>query len=120
MAIFDDICPLDENGMCQRHKIKHEGRHHALSQEKSTVGSSYRKQWDTDFSGKVNFSDICPLDENDYCSRHKVKHEGQSRDWSQDQTMIGWKCRKAWDALTANPPPPTKSCNCGKPKGRLK
>ncbi len=115
---MDDICEFDEQGICKRHGIKHEGRHLALSQEKSVIGQSYRKQWDEDFAGEVDFTDICDF-EDGICKRHKVKHEGQSYEWSQDQTMIGWKNRKAWDKLINNPE--TKSdCGCGKPKGRLK
>ena len=120
MAIFDDICEFDD-GICKRHKIKHEGRHYALSQEKSTIGHAYRKQWDAEYGERVNFEDVCEIEEGSgVCKRHKIVHVGQSREWSQDKTMIGWKCRKAWDKITANPEPVKKDCGCGKPKGNLR
>ncbi len=122
MAVFDDICPVDKNQHCSRHNIKHLGRHFKLSQEKSIIGHSYRKQWDAEFVGEINFKDVCSVDPiSGVCQRHNIKHEGQSAEWSQDETLIGWRCRKQWDKLASAPPEPEKKdCGCGKPKGKLK
>jgi len=120
MAIFDDICEFDDSQVCKRHNIKHEGRHYNISQDKSSIGHSYRKQWDADYAGNVNFEDVCEIGEDGICKRHKTKHEGQNLAWSRDKTIIGWSCRKHWDKLLNNPEPVKKDCGCGKPKGNLR
>ena len=46
MPLFDDVCQFDENGVCKRHKVRHIGRFHRLSQDRTSVGHEFRKKWD--------------------------------------------------------------------------
>lgn len=43
---MDDICKFDEQNICLRHKVKHEGRFYKLSQDETSVGFEFRKKWD--------------------------------------------------------------------------
>lgn len=46
MSPFDDVCQFDDNGVCKRHKTRHVGRFHRLSQDRTSVGYEFRKKWD--------------------------------------------------------------------------
>ena len=46
MAIFDDVCEFDENQICKRHKVKHEGKSLEWSQDRDLLGWKSRKAWD--------------------------------------------------------------------------
>lgn len=124
--MFDDVCTFDENGICNRHKVKHEGRYYRLSQDRSNVGYQYRKSWDSTTieekkENPVNFDDICTFDGNQVCIRHGFKHEGKAKDLSQERTLRGHRIRKQWDTVKAKGIVEKKSggCGCGGTKGNL-
>lgn len=116
--MFDDVCTFDDDGICKRHKTKHEGRFYKLSQDRTSVGHQYRKIWDKQMAQRYDdkYDDVCEFDESGVCKRHKVKHEGFNYDMSQEKTFRGWRYRQVWDKLM---PAKKKDCNCGKKSGDL-
>jgi hypothetical protein len=116
MDKFKDICKIGPDGICERHKIIHEGRYYNISQEVSSVGYHYRKKWDEELKN-IDCHNICKI-ENGVCLTHKVVHEGRHHTFSQEQSQRGIKVRSQWNKIETDKKT-DKGCGCNKKKGKL-
>ena len=121
-ANYDDLCTFDKDGVCRRHKVKHEGRNYQLSQDRTQVGHHFRKQWDGMMQFAVgDITDVCTFGEDGVCVRHGFKHQGKAHDISQEVSERGHRVRQKWDEVTVQMrmTDQPKKCNCGEKKGTL-